>query len=329
MNLMTRLLRKSEEVAIPPREYFSYCIAMEPVRFLRSAFICILVAQALAPCPATAELIAYEPFDYAVGTPLVGANSGVGFASAWAAGGFNAKQFKLFQMEPGALTYPGLATQGGTHVQAGAAQQGIAGLGRTLLTPLGTQNGTYYLSFLHRPDGEEEFGSIVLGTGQGNELAVGKSASTGEYYVSNRGGVGRVLSGVRGEIGKTRLIVVKMEFQEGPDRFTLFVDPTPGKSEPGNGFVKEDLDLQLADKIFLYSRAAWSVDELRLGTTWEDVTPAAPAAPAGTAAVAVNWKLFIWAGAILLALVVVIVPLVIVWILAYRRGQRQARMVDK
>lgn len=295
---------------------------MAPAHFFRSAFIYFLVTHTLAPRHAAAELIAYEPFDYAAGTPLVGANSGVGFASPWAAGGFNARLPKLFQISPGALTYPELATQGKTHVSAEAASvQGIGGLGRALSTPLGAENETYYLSFLHRPDSETEFGSIVLGTGQGDELAIGKSSSTGEYYISNRGGAGRILSGVPGEIGKTRLVVVKMEFMAGPDRFTLHIDPVPGKTEPADGFVKEDLDLPFADKIFLYSRAAWSVDEIRLGTTWEDVTPVGPVGKTTL----VNWKLFIWVGAILIALVVVTVPLLVIGIVAYKRGQKKAR----
>ncbi len=73
----------------------------------------------------------------------------------------------------------------------------------------------------------------------------------------------------------TAFIVVKMEFRDGSDRFTLFMNPTPGKPEPSDGVVKEDLHLELADKLFLYSRGAWSVDEIRLGTIWHDVTPAA------------------------------------------------------
>ncbi len=301
---------------------------MARARRFRSALICVVAAHLIASERAAAELIAYEPFDYAAG-PLVDANGGFGFASAWAAGGFNAKLFNLFQVSPGALEYPGLAMQGGTHVQADATAQGIAGLGRALSKPLGAEAGTYYLSFLHRPDGDVDYGSIVLGTGQGNELAIGKSSSTGEYYISNRGGVGRILSGVPGEVGKTRLVVVKMEFLEGPDRFTLHIDPAPGKAEPADGFVKEDLDLKFADKLFLYSRAAWSVDEIRLGTTWEDVTPSGSATAGGPAVggamTGVSWKLLLWVGAILLAFVVVIVPLVIVWIVAYRRGQKKAR----
>jgi hypothetical protein len=43
--------------------------------------------------------------------------------------------------------------------------------------------------------------------------------------------------------------------------------------------VKEDLDLEEAEMIYLYSRGTWSVDEIRLGTTWADVTPAQKTAP--------------------------------------------------
>ena len=228
-----------------------------------------------AALPGHGALLAYEPFDYPPGTPLVGRTNGFGFKAPWAPGGYNAKLYRLFRVKTGALNYPGLATEGHAHISGEAAPaQGIAGMGRLLATNLGTANTTCYLSFLHRPDGEGEFASIVLGTGAGNELAIGKSASTGEYYISNRGGVGRVLSGVPSVAGQTRFLVVKMEFHEGPDRFTLYIDPKPGSAEPANGYVKDDLDLTYADTIFLYSRTAWSVDEIRLGTTWADVTPA-------------------------------------------------------
>lgn len=299
---------------------------MTPTRPLGLAIICLLMVHILAPARAMAELIAYEPFDYAESTSLVGANGGIGFSSAWAPGGFNAKLYTSFHFSPGGLTYPGLATQGGVHVNADPVTTGgIAGLGRAWPKPLGAENGTYYLSFLHRPDGDADFGSIVLGTGTGNELAIGKSASTGLYYISNRGGTGRVLSELPGEVGRTRLVVVKMEFQPGADRCTLYVDPVPGQPEPANGVVKEDLDL-LADKIFLYSRAAWSVDEIRLGTAWDDVTPAgAKVSLAGGQAMIEGRKAMIWTVALLVAMVVVGLPLVIIGFIAYRRGRQKGR----
>lgn len=301
---------------------------MQPKSLASFAMMGLLVAELSVAQRVPAALIAYEPFDYPAETSVMNGNGGFGFNSPWLPGGFNAKLPNLYRTADGVLDYPGLAMQGSTHVKGEPTQQGIGGLGRTFATPLGEDNTTLYLSFLHRPDGAEEYGSVVLGTGQGNELAVGKSSSTGEYYVSHRGGTGRMLSGVPGEIGKTRLVVVKMEFLPGPDRFTLFMDPTPGSAEPADGTVKEDLDLQRAEKIFLYSRAAWSVDELRLGTTWEDVTPAAPSPAVGTTIAfaqtnsVVSGKAIIFAAMILLALVIVIVALVIVWIIAYKRGQK-------
>jgi hypothetical protein len=133
----------------------------------------------------------------------------------------------------------------------------------------------FYLSFLHRPDGEAEYSSVVLGTGDGGELSIGKSGSVRLYHISERGGVRRVLSNVEPVVGRTVFRVVKLEFKDGPDRFTLYMNPTPGGPEPASGAVKDDLDLEFAEGFTLYSRGAWSVDELRLGHTWEDVTPAA------------------------------------------------------
>ena len=115
---------------------------------------------------------------------------------------------------------------------------------------------------------------MVIGTGETLELSIGKSGSVNKYHVSQRGGVNRVLSDVEPTVGKIAFLVVKLEMTDGPDRFTLFVNPVPGKPEPENGFVKEDLDLEFADRVSLYSRGAWSVDEIRIGTTWADVTPA-------------------------------------------------------
>ena len=225
-------------------------------------------------------LIAYEPFDYPAYTALVDQTNGFGFAEPWQSGGFNARIFNLANMEPGALHYPGLATQGTNHLHIEAVSgEGISGLTRLLATNLNTPGAKFYLSFLHRPDGEEEFSSVVLGTGAGPELSVGKSGSTRRYHVSQRGGVGRVFSEVEAVVGKTAFLVVKMEFKPGPDRFTLYLNPTPGQPEPAGGVVKDDLALEFAENLTLYSRGSWSLDELRLGTTWEDVTPAQSAVP--------------------------------------------------
>jgi hypothetical protein len=247
-------------------------------RARKAGMICFLtLTVALGASRAEAALIAYEPFDYPANEPLVGQTNGTGFVEPWSSGGFNARLFDLANMKPGVLQYSGLATRGSNHVEVDAVpatRSGIAGLGRLLATNLAEPSATYYLSFLHRPDGEEEYSAVVLGTGQGKELSVGKSGSVRQYHVSQRGGQNRVYSRVEPVVGKTVFIVVKMEFKDGPDRFTLYMNPSPGKPEPPTAVVKDDLDLEDADSLFLYSRGAWSVDEIRLGTTWADVTPA-------------------------------------------------------
>lgn len=236
------------------------------------------LALTLSAVRATAALIAYEPFDYPANASLVGATNGFGFDEPWRPGGFNARLFNLAKMRPGALAYPGLAVRGTNHLQIDAVPDSIAdihGVSRFLSTNLAVSGATLYLSFLHRPEGDAEYSSIVLGTGDNEELSIGKSGSVRRYHVSQRGGVRRVLSGVEPVVGQTAFLVVKLEFKDGPDRFTLYVNPTPGKPEPAGGVVKDDFDLEFAEAFTLYSRGAWSVDELRLGQTWEDVTPAA------------------------------------------------------
>jgi hypothetical protein len=180
-------------------------------------------------------------------------------------------------MEAGALTYPGLAAKGTNHISGETpppGTPGIAGIGRLLSTTIATPGARYYLSFLYRLDREEEYASLVLGTGQGKELAIGKSRNAKQYHIAQCGGAGRVYSDMEAVVGQAAFLAVKMEFREGPDRFTLYVNPMPCKPEPASHTVKEDLDLEDADTLFLYSRAAWSVDEIRLDTTWADVTSA-------------------------------------------------------
>ena len=238
-----------------------------------------LLRQRFAPARTTNApgLVAHEPFAYEVGEAMPGANGGTGFGGAWEPGGFNARKSDVFSVQPGGLSFSNLAVSGKNHLRIEAPAEddpAICGVGRLLGADLAVPGAVHYLSFLFRPDGEGGYGSVVLGTGAGRELSVGRSSSRPEYHISQRGGTGRVFSNVSVVPGETVLLVVKMEFAKGPDRFTLFVNPAPGQPEPEGDLVKQDLDLVSATHLFLYSRSAWSVDELRLGQTWAAVTPA-------------------------------------------------------
>ncbi len=240
-----------------------------------------LLRQRLVPVPARKAdvpgLVAYEPFAYEVSEAVPGANGGQGFGGAWEPGGFNARKSDVFSLQPGGLSFSNLAVSGKNHLRIEAPAEGdssICGVGRLLGADLAVPGTVHYLSFLGRSDAEGGYGVVVVGTGAGRELSIGRSSSQAACQMSQRGGAGRIFSKVNVALGETVFLVVKMEFADGPDRFTLFVNPAPGQPEPESDVVKEDMDLAAATHLFLYSRAAWSVDELRLGQTWASVTPA-------------------------------------------------------
>jgi hypothetical protein len=69
---------------------------------------------------------------------------------------------------------------------------------------------------------------------------------------------------------------VKAEFHSpGNDIFTLYTNPTPGAPEPLTGTVKSG-NFGLTTGLTIYSSGAMRIDELRLGETFADVTPAVP-----------------------------------------------------
>src|SRR5579863_6226907 len=226
-------------------------------------------------------------FDYGpAGSTLVGDNGGFGFSGAWKSGGFGATLSNNFDLASGSLAYPGLATSGNSIVTS--ATQSIAGVERDLNTVLG-DGQTAYFSFLVEPQGIlgdgifNGFFGVLLGTNTANlpdNLFIGKpgSSASAAYDLETRGGIGAVSSNVTPVVGDTALLVVKVELLAGgDDRFTLYVNPVVGAAEPASGFVKTDLNLSSGPNIginslFVYSSGAFALDEIRVGTTFADVT---------------------------------------------------------
>jgi len=54
----------------------------------------------------------------------------------------------------------------------------------------------------------------------------------------------------------------------------MYVNPLAGQPEPGSGFVKNDVNVSTITGLGLYSTGAFRIDELRVGQTFTDVTPA-------------------------------------------------------
>ena len=256
----------------------SIAIAIRSVTTIAGA---LLVTAVLGPA-AGATPIAYEGFSPSF---PVYANGGTGFGAPWTRGGFNAPAAN-YATRARSLCYRQLdAGEGGS--VAGEAFAVINGAVRDLAQPLGANGTTVYLGFLVQPRGTlndgvfNGFFGLTLNGSLGNELFIGKPGGgvVDEYVLENRGGGGQVPSGVPAVVGRVTLLVVKAQFQPGNDVFSLYVDPTPGRPEPGTPIVKTDLDLGAVSRIGIYSTGAFAIDEIRIGTAYADVVPTGDNSP--------------------------------------------------
>ena len=256
--------------------------------FNRSMCFAILVCTILAAARANAATVAYEGFDYAPGTDLLDKAGGSGFSTPWTAGGFNATSHTNYDIASGSLEYPPLQTSGNS-VTTDAVNNAIAGLTRTFSTPLGADGTTAYLSVLLRPEDtlgggvfNGFFGIYLDGNGPLSEpdLFIGKpgGGAVNNYVIEPRGGGPEQMdTGDAAVINETSLLVLKAEFRTGADLFTLYVNPTPGGAEPSTGgTVLSSLDLGIVTGLAIYSTGAFSIDEIRVGPTFADVTPVVP-----------------------------------------------------
>jgi glucose/arabinose dehydrogenase len=220
-----------------------------------------------------------EPFEYSpAGADLLSQNGGSGFSGPWFASGFNASIHDNYDVTQDSLSFGALAVSG-NRVRSGATNA-IAGIGRNLAVPIsGGATTTVYFSLLLRPEGtlgagvfNGFFGAYLDGTGNA-DLFVGKpgSAAAGRYVLENRGGSGQVQSATTPVVGQSVLLVVRADLRPGADVFTLHVDPDPCEPEPAAGTVKSDLDLGDVTAVVIYSSGAFSLDELRMGSSFENV----------------------------------------------------------
>jgi hypothetical protein len=203
------------------------------------------------------------------------ASGGTGFTGPWAQGGFNVAAAG-YALEDRTLCFPNRATAGAS--LSGGAFDAINGMLRSLAQPIGQDGTTVYVSFLLEPQaplGAGIYGGffgLTLNGSLGSDLFVGKGGGSNEYVLETRGGLGQVSSGAPTIAGTTALLVLKVEFQAGNDTFTLYVNPVAGDPEPVGGIQKADLDLGLVSAIGIYSSGPFVIDEIRVGTTYGDVS---------------------------------------------------------
>jgi hypothetical protein len=238
--------------------------------------VLVCIGCAISPIFTTstahAVLTAYEPFNYAdVGGDLNGQSGGgsSGFSDAWSGN-------TSFNVGSGSLLSPVTPFLTSGNSETAVAFGSNREIMRSLASPLGTEGTTRYLSFLMRPEGilhqgafDGWFGLSLRGSTNVNVVMT----SFGDKYTLEVGGTASATA-INAVVGQTVLFVLRMDFTEGVDPVRLYLNPQPGAPEPGLANASQiNLDVSLINQIFLTGPGAYSFDELRIGTTYADVTP--------------------------------------------------------
>ena len=257
-----------------------------------SGLTCLIIVLAVGRL-GHAALIAYEGFEYEeIGEQLLRKDGGFGFAGPWVPGdGIGSSPLTITE---GSLASGELASTGDRlHVASGG---GWIGLVRHLSSTIPSrETGTMYMSFLIRPERGSSrterpigWGSVgFIGVFDGNAPWAGYNGS--RYVMAEfLGRSGSKSSGVTSVLNEEALFVVRADMTPSQDTFTFYVNPVPGEPEPDTGIVKTE-NMPGLGRIFITagSGSAFSVDEIRLGETYFDVTPVlepvTPALQAGDA----------------------------------------------
>lgn len=256
----------------------------------------LLAAIVLAASASQAALVTYEGFPYSPGIPdsINTRTGGTGWDFGW---GVNLAGAVNYGITNGSLSSGSLFTSSNRVFSTG----GFAGRFFTFTDPVtsasyGDPGTTNYFSILIRPETtpttDQYYGLELLGNSGQPNMLIGKNGSSLfyglEYATNNIAGNSnvffRALSSTQATANQTVLLVVRVVFTGGADAFSLYINPTPGGSEPVTPDVTlNSLDIGQRNALALLcggTGALVSYDEVRVGSTYASVNSTV-ASPAG------------------------------------------------
>jgi hypothetical protein len=241
----------------------------------RVSFFCfsVIFLVAFKPAALYAELVALEEFNYSnVGGDLTGQGGGgsFGFVDLWTGQ-------TSYNIGNGSLAAKNVPLPKVGNSVSGVAFPENRGIDRNLTSPWGTDNTTMYLSVLMQPIG------ILHQGAYGGWFGVALRGSTdvviGMNYSKNNYGL-RVAdvyqdSPVPAVVGVPTFLVLRVDFTEGVDPVSLYVNPFPGAPEPATPSASIiDLGISNLSQLSLTGPGGSAFDSIRIGTTYADVAPA-------------------------------------------------------
>lgn len=267
---------------------------------MKKGIVVLLVGLGLAANHASAQsLQIYEGFNYTAGLTLDG-NGGLnggtgGGGNAWGEWGISANS--SYVITSGSLTDPtSTLLTSGNQVSTSVASAGFDGRYFNYISGQGTPGDNVYYSILIQPTNlgtqgqtgsgsDGGFGLQLFGGGGQNGVFVGVNGSNPNWALQE--GTITSASGVAAVSGVTAFLAVEVEYGVSSDTELLYVNPTPGAAQPGtpSATLTYNIGNQNGLGLNTFNGALASYDELRGGTTWAAVTPAAVPEPSTIALV--------------------------------------------
>jgi hypothetical protein len=227
---------------------------------------------------AQATLLFSEAFNYSPGA--LGGNINPGNSTAWSSGNAN------LTVVSGNLTYAGLADQGGNEFQIA---NGVSA-GTIFNTFANQTSGQVYYSFLFNATAADSANNYFTALNPGTSTPNGSSDAMNAYFYA--AGQLRIRAAAQAAAGSTVLtlgqtyLVVEM-IDLTAKTASLWVDPTSssfGLTAPAADVTLSGITATAVDNVGFKAQSAaggpYLVDNLLVGTTWADVTPAGVPEPA-------------------------------------------------
>jgi hypothetical protein len=235
---------------------------------MKKGIVVFLAVAALTASQASATLLTYEGFDYTAGSSLDNQSGGTGWDANWGqflggAGGYTSVAGSLADPTSTLVT-------SGNHVDTAGAFGGRY----NAFPGYGADGSIAYFSVLIRLNYTPTLGSyaglqLFNNTGNG-DLFVGLNGSGLNWGLEHTGA--DAYSSVAAASNQAVLLVLRADYTSGADTFRLYVNPT-STTEPGSADATLSYDIGTQNGLAFNAGGATSFDEIRIGTTFADVTP--------------------------------------------------------
>ncbi len=207
-------------------------------------------------------VLAHEPFDYTPGNVIVGENGGTGWTDQWSLLSNNGSA----TINNFGLTYPGLVTSGNSICLEPASDTPSIVIARNTSGQIGAEGTSTWISFLMKVDRLRN-GHFALFPN-----------TAFDYGLTKRWG-SKLLNTTAVE-GETYFVVMQIENVPGKDMHRTWLNPEIGiiPSPSNTATINDNVDLGNGNLITInmqgYGLGKINVDEIRVGSSFQDVMPA-------------------------------------------------------